>query len=350
MFGGSKSIVGLDIGSSSIKAVELKRSRGRLALVHAGVEQLTSDLVVDSMIMDSTAVSGAISKLFSDSRIKGKSVAIAVSGHSVIVKRLSLPAMNDQQLAERIPQEAAQNVPFDISDVNLDYQVLAQDTQGGPMEVLLVAVKKDKIVNYTGALSMAGKTAAVVDVDGFALQNCYQYNYQPPATSTVALLNVGASLMNINIVRGRIPLFTRDVGVGGYQYTDALQKATGLSFDAAEAMKLNDAANPTGADSKRTILQQVTELIVLEIHKTFDFFRSTSPAEPLQAIYLAGGSSRVPGLLEALSQEFSVQVDLLNPFLRIDLSDAAATDPHIQDNPGQMAVAVGLALRSFEDL
>lgn len=350
MFGGSKSIVGLDIGSSSIKAAELRRSRGRLELAHAGVEPLTSDLVVDSMIMDSTAVSGAIGKLFADSRIKGKSVAIAVSGHSVIVKRLTLPAMSEQQLAERIPQEAAQNIPFDIGDVNLDYQVLDRDAQGGPMDVLLVAVKKDKIVNYTGALSMAAKTAAVVDVDGFALQNCYQYNYQPPANSTVALLNVGASLMNINIVRGSIPLFTRDVGVGGYQYTDALQKATGLSFEEAEALKLNSAANRADADSRQAILQQVTELVVLEIHKTFDFFRSTSPGEPLQAIYLAGGSSRVPGLLEALSQAFSVPVDLLNPFQRIELADEAADNSQIHDNPGQMAVAVGLALRSFEDL
>jgi type IV pilus assembly protein PilM len=349
MFGGSKSIVGLDIGSSSIKAAELRRSRDRLELVHAGLEPLANDLVVDSMIMDSTAVSGAIGQLFSASRIKGRNVAIAVSGHSVIVKRLTLPAMSEQQLAERLPQEAAQNIPFEISDVNLDYQVLAEAATGEPMDVLLVAVKKDKIVNYTGALSMAGKTANVVDVDGFALQNCYQFNYQPPPTSTVALLNVGASLMNINIVRGSIPLFTRDVSVGGYQYTDALQKAMGLSFSEAEALKL-DGAGGSEADTKRSILKQVTELIVLEIHKTFDFFRSTAPGEPLEAIYLAGGSSRIPGLVETLTQEFAVPVERLNPFQRIELADEPAEIPQIQDNPGQMAVAVGLALRSFEDL
>jgi len=348
MFGsGSKTIVGLDIGSSSIKAVELKKSRGGIELSHVGVEPLANDVVVDSMIMDSPAVASAITKLFTDSGIKSKAVATSVSGHSVIVKRIPVPTMSEDQLADNINTEAAQHIPFDIADVNIDYQILSEDLSGPNMDVLLVAVKKDKILNYTNVLSMAGKAPTIVDIDVFALQNCYEYNYEPSPGSTVALLNLGASVMNINILKGSTPLFTRDVSVGGHQYTDALQKELDLSFDDAESLKLGEKVGTVSEDAKLPILQQVTEIIVLEIQKTFDFFRATAAGEHIERIYLAGGSSKVPGLMEALRQEFSLPVEVMNPFAKID---PAANSELIDRNAGQLAVAVGLALRSFEDL
>src|SRR5581483_9427044 len=156
------------------------------------------------------------------------------------------------------------------------------------------AVKKDKILNYTNVLSMAGKTPSVVDIDAFALQNCYEYNYEPAPGSTVALLNLGASVMNINIVKGTTPLFTRDVSVGGHQYTDSLQKELDLSFEDAEALRLGKKVGRVSEDAKMPILQQATEIIVLEIQKTFDFFRATATGERIERIYLAGGSSQVP--------------------------------------------------------
>ena len=231
--GGSKTVVGLDIGSSSIKAIELKRSRGGISVTHLGFEPLPSDIVVDSMIVDSGSVASTITKIFTDNSIKSKAVATSVSGHSVIVKKITMQTMSDQELAESIQAEAAQHIPFDIGDVNIDYQILSEDLSGPQMDVLLVAVKKDKILNYTNVLSLAGKAPAVVDIDAFALQNCYEYNYDPAPNSTVALLNLGASVMNINIVKGNTPLFTRDVSVGGHQYTDSLQKELDLSFDDA---------------------------------------------------------------------------------------------------------------------
>ena len=233
--------------------------------------------------------------------------------------------------------------------MNIDYQILSDDLTGPQMDVLLVAVKKDKILNYTNVLSMAGKSPAMVDIDVFALQNCYEYNYDPAPGSTVALLNLGASVMNINIVKGTTPLFTRDVSVGGNQYTDSLQKELDLSFDDAEHFKLGKQVGTVSEDAKAPILQQVTEIIVLEIQKTFDFFRATAAGEHIERIYLAGGSSKVPGLMEALRQEFSMPVEFLNPFQRmaLPLDPSAAL---IEQNAGQLAVAVGLALRSFEDL
>jgi type IV pilus assembly protein PilM len=347
-FGAGKTVVGLDIGSSCIKAIELKRSRAGIQLVHLGFEPLATDVVVDSMIMDSPSVSNAITRIFTENNFKARSVATSVSGHSVIVKRITVPVMSDQELAERIQLEAAQNIPFDFNDVHTDYQVLSDDISSPQMDVLLVAVKKDKILNYTNVLSMAGRSPAIVDIDVFALQNCYEYNYQPAPESTVALLNLGASVMNINIVKGDKPLFTRDVSVGGNQYTDSLQKELDLSFEQAESLKLGERVATVSEDAKAPIIQQVTELIVLEIQKTFDFFRATSSGEHIERIYMAGGSAQVPGLMESLRREFSLPVDFLNPFLRIEYEpDIAGL---IEQNAGQMAVAVGLALRSFEDL
>ena len=347
MFGGPKTIVGLDIGSSCIKAVELKKGKGEITVAHLGVEPLASDIVVDSMIVDSTAVSNAITKIFTESGIKGKLVATSVSGHSVIVKKISMATMSDQELAAVIQTEAAQHIPFDIQDVNVDFQILSEDLAGPQMDVLLVAVKKDKILNYTNVLSLAAKSPSVVDIDAFALQNCYEYNYEPAPGSTAALLNLGASVMNINIVKGSTPLFTRDVSVGGNQYTDALQKELDLSFDDAEALKLGKKVGTVSEDAKMPILQQVTEIIVLEIQKTFDFFRATASGEHIERLYVAGGSSKVPGLVEALRQEFSLPVEILNPFQRVNPGVGGEL---VEQNAGQLAVAVGLALRSFETI
>jgi type IV pilus assembly protein PilM len=314
------------------------------------VEPLASDIVVDSMIVDSGSVSSAISKIFTQHNIKSKSVATSVSGHSVIVKPIKVQPMTESELAEGITTEASQHIPFDISDVNLDFEILNPGDTGPQMDVLLVAVKKDKILNYTNVLSLAGKTPSVVDIDAFALQNCYEYNYNPSPDSTVALLNLGASVMNINIVKGTTPLFTRDVSVGGNQYTDSLQKELDLSFDDAESLKLGRRIGTVSEDAKQPILQQVTEIIVLEIQKTFDFFRATASGEHIERVYLAGGSSKVPGLVEALRQEFSLPVEILNPFKQIVPPADSLENEILEQNPGQLAVAVGLALRSFENL
>jgi len=205
-------------------------------------------------------------------------------------------------------------------------------------------------LNYTNVLSMAGRTPAIVDIDALALQNCYEYNYEPASGQVVALLNLGASVMNINIVKGTTPLFPRDVSVGGHQYTDSLQKELDLSFEDAEALKLGQKVGTVSEDAKTPILQQVTEIIVLEIQKTFDFFRASAAGEHIEKIYLAGGSSRVPGLVEGLRQEFSMPVELFDPFQRIAPPAEGMGAELIEQNAGQLAVAVGLALRSFSDL
>ena len=216
------------------------------------------------------------------------------------------------------------------------------------MDVLLVAVKKDKILNHTNVLAQAGKTPTVVDIDAFALQNCFEVNYDPDPGQTVALLNIGASVMNINIVRGGVPLFTRDVSVGGNQYTDALQKELDLSFEDAERLKRGDAIASVSDEQRGTILRSVSDILILEIQKTFDFFRATASGENIQRIYVAGGTARVPGLVELLREEFAMPVEELYPFRKIVINPGRHHEEQIRELAPRLAIAVGLAMRSFD--
>lgn len=344
--GKQKPLVGLDIGSSSIKAVELKSSKQGYELVSFGLEPLAQDTVVDGAIMDAPLVAAGIASIFERQKIKTKAVATSVSGHSVIVKRVTLPLMTEEELYDRIQTEAAQHIPFDIADVNLSYQLLESvDTQ---MDVLLVAVKKDKILNHANVLAQAGKTPTVVDIDAFALQNCFEVNYDPDPGQTVALLNVGASVMNINIVRGGIPLFTRDVSVGGNQYTDALQKELDLSFEDAERLKKGETIAGVAEEQRGTILRSVSDILILEIQKTFDFFRATASGENIQRIYLAGGTARVSGLVDLLREEFAMPVEELYPFRKIVINPGRHSEEQIRELAPRLAIAAGLALRSFD--
>ncbi|HEY5906562.1 MAG TPA: type IV pilus assembly protein PilM, partial [Vicinamibacteria bacterium] len=315
LFGKKKTLVGLDIGSSAVKAVEVKaggKGGDEFQLVNIGIEPLPPEAIVDGAIMDSGAVIDAVQRLFQTQKIKTTDVATAVSGNAVIVKKISLPQMSQEELAESIHWEAEQYIPFDIQDVALDYEVI-ESGGGGNMDVLLVAVKKDKISDYTSAISQAGRNASIVDVDVFALQNCYEVNYGIDPGRVVALLNVGASIMNINIIKGGTSIFNRDIAVGGNQYTDAIQKDLNLSFDQAEALKKGERVDGAAPENLQPILQVVSENIAMEIQKTFDFFRATSSEDRLDRIFLAGGTSKVQGLRDLLSERFEAGVEMLNP-------------------------------------
>jgi len=326
--------------------VELRGSKQGYELLSFGLEPLAQDTVVDGAIMDAPLVAAGISSIFDRQKVKTKNVATSVSGHSVIVKRVTLPVMSEEDLFERIQAEASQHIPFDIADVNLSYQLL--ESVDAQMDVLLVAVKKDKILNHTNVLAQAGKTPTVVDIDAFALQNCFEVNYDPDPGQTVALLNVGASVMNINIVRGGVPLFTRDVSVGGNQYTDALQKELDLSFEDAERLKHGDSIAGVAEEQRATILRSVSDILILEIQKTFDFFRATASGESIQRIYVAGGSARVPGLVDLLREEFAMPVEEMYPFRKIVINPGRHNEEQIRELAPRLAIAVGLALRSFD--
>ncbi|HEX8748259.1 MAG TPA: type IV pilus assembly protein PilM [Pyrinomonadaceae bacterium] len=344
-----KNLVGLDIGSSSVKAVELQNKRGQFELVSLGCETLPSDTIVDGQIMELNSVSDVVSSIFRDHQIKSDRVVAGVSGHSVIVKNIMVPQMSEEELEESIDWHAEEHIPFDIADVSLDYQITGRTHDA--LQVLMAACKRDKIANIKQAIQLAGKQPVVIDVDAFALQNCYEVNYQPHPGQVVALLNIGAATMNINILNGTKSVFTRDVSVGGNQYTGLLQKELGLPFEQAESAK-RGMPLPEGTEERDIlpILETVSDILALEISKTMDFYRATAEEgeAAVQQILVSGGGSKLVGLIEYLTQRFEIPVEVFDPFRQIRV-DARRFDPdYMREVVPEMAVAVGLALRGVD--
>src|SRR5437764_8953374 len=336
-----KPVVGLDIGSSAVKAVELRPAGKGWKVAAFGSEPVPPDSIVDGAIIDSSAVADAIKRLFSNKAFKTKEVAASLSGNAVIVKKISLPAMTEAELGESIQWEAEQYIPFDIQDVNLDYQILNAAGEGGTMDVLLVAAKKEKIADYTGVISQAGRTPVIVDIDAFALQNAYEVNYGLDAQQVVVLLNAGASAININIVTGDQSVFTRDISMGGNSYTEAVQKELNLPFESAEQLKRGQPVEGVTAEEVTPVLHAMTENVLLEIQKTFDFYKASASSDRIDRIVLSGGASRVDGFVQALTDRFNTSVEMFDPFKKIafepsklGVNDADAVSP-------AAAVAVG---------
>jgi type IV pilus assembly protein PilM len=351
VFRRAKSLVGLDIGSSAVKAVELKPAGKGFKVAAFGSEPVPPDSIVDGAIIDGGAVADAIRRLFTSGAIKTRDVAASLSGNAVIVKKITLPQMSEAELAESIYWEAEQYIPFDIQDVNLDYQIVDKGGNGGKatMDVLLVAAKKEKIADYTGVIAQAGRSAVVVDVDAFALQNAYEVNYGIEPGTIVALLNAGASATNINILNGDQSVFTRDISIGGNAYTEALQKELNLPFDLADQLKRGMPVDGVTYDDAKPVLRAVTENVMLEIQKTFDFFKTTASSDRIDRIMLSGGASRAEGFTEMLSERFDVPVEGLDPFKRVSFESKKFQIESAAEVAPTAAVAVGLALRRVGD-
>jgi type IV pilus assembly protein PilM len=348
LFRRAKSLVGLDIGSSSVKAIELKPAGKGFRVSAIGVEPVPPDSIVDGAIIDGGAVADAVRRLFANKRFKAKDIVASLSGNSVIVKKITLPSMTQAELSESIYWEAEQYIPFDIQDVNLDYEILDSGTQGS-MEVLLVAAKKDKIADYTNVISQAGKTPVIVDVDVFALQNAFEANYGFEPNAVVAILNAGASAININILSGSQSVFTRDVSMGGNAFTEAVQKELNLPYESAEQLKKGQDVDGATYEDARAVLRAMTDNVLLEVEKTFDFFKATASNDRIDRIMLCGGASRVEGFAESLRERFGTEVEQFDPFRQVGM-DAKKVGVDNADEYGPVAaVAMGLALRKVGD-
>ena len=344
-----KNLVGLDIGSSSVKAVELQKKGNIVQLMNLGYESLQPDTIVDGQIMELNNVSNVITNIFNQHTIRTNRVAAGVSGHSVIVKNIVLPQMSEEELQESFSWHAEEHIPFDIADVNLDYQVTGNSSDA--LHVLMAACKSDKIANVKQAIQLAGKHPVIIDVDAFALQNCYELNYQPKAGEVVALLNIGAATMNINILNGARSVFARDASVGGSQYTSLLQKELGLTFEQAEGVK-RGMPLPEGLEGRpiQPIIETVSDILALEVKKTMDFYRATAQVggETIQKILVAGGGSKLPGLADYLTKRFEIPVEVFDPFKQIEVDSRKFDPDYMREVIPEMAVAVGLALRGVE--
>lgn len=347
-FGGQQ-IVGLDIGSRFLKALQVKETSKGFVVERFGILPIEPELIVDGSILDSLRVVEGIKTLFRQMGTKTKNVTLSVSGHSsVIIKRITLPEMTEEELQESIRFEAEQYIPFDIDDVNLDFHILGSTETAGQMEVLLVAVKKDKINEYVSVVQEAGLIPQIVDVDAFALENAYEINYDIEPEQNVALINVGASRINLNILKGGVSVFTRDSSIGSNIQTEAIQKELGLTYDEAERLKRGGQVDGVAQEEADAIIQSSSDDIINEITRSLDYFKGTFMHENVHRAMISGGCSLIKGFVPRLTEMTGVEVEVLNPFANIEI-DKAVEKELIREAAPQMVVALGLAVRRIGD-
>ncbi len=348
-----KSTVGLDIGSSYVKVLELGQGKKGWSLTNFGMKKLPPEAIVDGALMNSSVIVESIRELMQTHRIRTREVVTSVSGHSVIIKKINMPVISREELEESIQWEAEQYIPFDINDVNIDVQILSNVGDSDQMEVLLVAAKKDMFNDYVAIIQEAGLVPVVVDVDSFAVENMFEVNYDLRPDQTVVLINIGASIININVLKGGVTAFTRDITLGGNQFTEEIQKQLNVSYDEAEKLKI-------GGDLKRDsqavvpeevqgIIQTVSDNVATEIQRSLDFYSATSSEDRISRIYLSGGSARVSGLARTIQARSSVEVEIINAFRRIEINEKNFDVAFLNDVAPMAAVAVGLALRKAGD-
>jgi type IV pilus assembly protein PilM len=349
-----RQLVGLDIGSSAIKLVQLKESKGRFSLQNFGVKALEPEVIVDGTVMDEGRVVSAIQELFAENGIKNKQVAISISGHAVIIKKISLPPMPDEELPGQVKLAAEQYIPFDINEVNIDFHVLPADPSAeeqGDMSVILVAAKRDKINELTELVKGAGLIPMVMDVDAFAIENMHAINYPMAQDEATALVNIGASVMNVNIIRGGASLFTRDIPLGGNRYTEAIQREMGMSYEEAEEnkKKKRGRGEESGSGSLSDVVNGVNAEVASEIARTVDYFRTSTANVELDRVLVCGGVASSRGLIQQLADRMQISVDVADPFGEIDVTRSDVDPDMLAELAPSAAVGVGLALRAVGD-
>lgn len=341
---GSKGVIGLDIGSSYIKVVQLNVTRSGYELELFDTIALLPELIVDGSIIDSFRLVESLSELIKKAKIKVKDTVISVAGHSsVIVKRITLPEMTEDELAESIKFEAEQYVPFDIEDVNIDFQIIGPRDERGQMDVILVAVKKEFMNEYISVVKEVGLNPLVVDVNVFALENMYGINYEIEADSNVALVNIGASSINLNIVRGGVSVFTRESPVGSDLHTEALRKEFKISHEEAERIKRGEEAVGVSPDEAYHVIAESSGEICSEVSRALDYFRAASAQSYVKEMILSGGCALVRDFPRILSDKIGIDVRLAEPFRNIKIPKRY--EGSVEYMAPIAAVAVGLAMR-----
>ncbi len=335
--------VSLDIGSSSLKLLEVDGSSGGLVIRAYGSAALPPTAVQNNMIVEPDSVAGIIRGLLKEVGATAREAITAVPGPAVIVKKLQLPSQSPNELENSVLFEAGNFIPENLENVNLDYMVTDVLEKERQFEVLLVAVKRDIINSYTNTLQLAGLEPVVVDVDYFALENMYEISYPPSESHVVALVNVGARYSCMNILRGGRSTFTGDVPVGGKEFNDALVRNLGVSAAEAETIKLGThPAHPL--DQVEPVLQPVKEFLAEEIHRALSFFWTAATDEQISTIFLSGGTARVPGLVSLLSERLEVPVHIVNPLTNVTFASGVDRSALEKDAPSY-AIAVGLGVR-----
>lgn len=346
-----KNLVGVDIGTSSIKVVQLKESRKRYTVTRYGFAPLPPQTIVDGHIMSAGTVTESLMRVFRDNRITQKEVAIGVYGQSVIVRKITVPMMTPDELEEQINWEAEQHIPFDIKVMSIDYEVLRQRPEAGQMDLLLVAAKRDEINDYAAIVREAKLKPMVVDINAFTVQNIFEHVMTLPQDQTIALLNVGATISSLNIVSKGISAFTREITNAGNAVTEEIirQLGGGVSFEQAEAYKLSAAQPQSVPQQVQTALSAAGETLAGEIQRSLDFYLATSGETEIARIYMCGGSAYLGSLAVAIEKRARVPVTMFDPMLNLGVDNKNVNEQDLRARAAQMVVAIGLGLRAEKE-
>jgi len=341
-------LVGLDIGSAYLKVAHIKEGRPKHKLLNFGIRPIPPETIVDRHIMNAQTVVDAIKELFTEKKIHTKDVAISISGHSVIIKKIEMPLMRGEELEEQARWEAEQYIPYNINDVELDFQVLERRPTEGVMDLLLVAAKKDEISDYIEVVTRAGLRPSVMDIDAFAMQNAFEMSYGGQVRGTVALVDVGASLTRLNIVRDGITMFIRDISGGGQAITEEIRKELGITHEEAESYKVG-ASHPASADvvpiEVNELLERTSDTLAAEIQRSIDFYLATVEGQTLVAVFLAGGAASSHFLGDAIQRRSGVQVQVLDAFRQLQVDPSRYDEAKLRAFTAQAVVSVGLGIR-----
>jgi type IV pilus assembly protein PilM len=340
-----KNLVGVDIGASSIKVVQLREARKKLQIARWGWAPLPPQTIIDGHVMNSGVVTEALSRIFHDGKIQQRDVAISVYGQSVIVRKITVPMMTPAELDEQIHWEAEQHIPFDIKLMSIDYEVLRRRTESGQMDLLLVAAKKDEINDYASILREAKLKPIVVDINAFTIQNIFEHQYALPQDGTIALLNVGAAVSSLNIVAKGVSAFTREITNAGNAITEEIRKALGCSYEQAEAYKMGGGPTQIVPQEITQVINQACQGLAGEIQRSLDFYLATSGEQEISRIYVSGGSAYLAPLVQAIERRARVPVQLFDPMVNLTVDTKFVQEPQIRAIAAQMVVALGLSLR-----
>jgi len=352
LFSSKKKLAALDIGASSLKLAEVDKTSKGYVLHSYHQLPLPKGIVNEGVLEDPQALTAKIKELVNLSKVKRRGVVVALSGNMVISQKVSFATMSSNELRELIQDEASKYLPFDnMADVNYDFQILGRNEfNANQMDVMLVAAKTDVVERFVNAIQNAGLQPAIMDVDSFALETMYEENYDFGKDEIVALVNIGASVTNINIVKNGGSILRRDFTMAGYDITADLQSNMGLSsFEEAEFRKIEGPGYDEPADPFKENILGAAEPVLQEIERSIDYFRSTVGGGEISMILLSGGSAGLFGLKEALSQRLNIKTEIVNPFKHITYSKKQFTDEEMEKIGPAAAVCVGLALRMVGD-
>src|SRR4051812_8018205 len=342
LFGKNKTTVGLDIGSGLIKVAVIDHSKRTPELVRVTVTPLLADAIVEGEVMDPGIVAEAIQTALAAAGVKATNVVTAVGGRDVIIKKIQIERVKEQQARELMRWEAEQHVPFDMESVELDFQILDPDDDGVEMSVLLVAAKRELIESKLRILTDAGLEPGMVDVDAFALHNAFEVNYPDAMHGIVALVNIGHDVTNINILDDGVPILTRDITVGTRRFREDLQRERGISADEAQQL-LQGYDRSAHLDA---VLEGRGEEIAVGIERAAAFLASSSrSASQVRAIYTCGGGSRIPGLTDTLADRLRLSVQQANPLTNLHIRDGAMDSLVTDEVAPLLMLPIGLAMR-----